>query len=167
MCISCGSLGRVKSKFIRSYYYPEHDTCAISPYCPLPSNHRVKGTKYLSELDCPKGKDRKDAIGVKGPWQCYDYVSHYDKSKYQQQKIEYEAGLRKSKPNGHRWCHYDRKKAVSFRFISKTVFKFAYDFAYDHRVMSFENVNLICVGIICMIVSACARALQRLRLQEK
>lgn len=44
------------------------------------------------------------------------YVGHYDPVKYQKQKTDYEKGLRKSKPNGRKWCSITKYEAKSCDF---------------------------------------------------
>jgi len=44
----------------------------------------------------------------------YEYFGHYDPKKYREQMEKYKQGLRKSRPNGRKWCKipysYSRKK---------------------------------------------------------
>jgi hypothetical protein len=78
---------------------------------------RVNGIKYKGENrkhlqgdlwtdeDDKAFNDKKNNIRIQyGGRRYYTYFGHYSPEKYREQMKRYEQGLRKSRPNGRRWC---------------------------------------------------------------
>jgi hypothetical protein len=74
----------------------------------------ITGDKYCSEYDPNSSADAKSWLQVEDKSKYYKvrskkkysrfYVGHYDAEKYLEQMDRYRSGMRKSRPNGRRWC---------------------------------------------------------------
>jgi hypothetical protein len=64
---------------------------------------RVRGYKYRRMEDI-NTLDKQSIYRVSGPKRWYTYMGHYDKDAYKKQMVNYRNGMRKSRPNGRRWC---------------------------------------------------------------
>jgi hypothetical protein len=130
-CPRCGKLGFLAWKWVRSSYYPKYASVNVTmleeELEKLKDNpddarqlkrvrwfqDRVKGEKYREKTwdkyrvgyGQPVPLDKKTAYRVKSRKYPHLYVGHHDPVKYKKQKAEFEAGMRKSKPSGRRWCY--------------------------------------------------------------
>lgn len=85
------------------------------------SRGRVRGKMYRGDIniktlndnekltDEDKNKEVYFRVSSKSKYP-HVYVRHYDKELYKQQKMKYEKGERKTKPDGKRWCYISDEK---------------------------------------------------------
>jgi hypothetical protein len=131
ICPLCGKPGFLAWKWVRSSYYPKYASVNVmmleEELEKLKDNpddarqlkrvrwfrDRVKGEKYREKTwdkyrlghEQPVPLDKKTAYRVRSAKYSHLYIGHHDPLKYEKQKREFEAGKRKSKPSGRRWCY--------------------------------------------------------------
>jgi hypothetical protein len=125
-CPRCGSIGYLTNRWVRSSYYPYHQSIDIdyfegarrrlskepndtySQSIVYELGKRIKGTQYQGE---PKKhfidynpQTSSSFYRISSEKYYHWYVGHYSGKKYQEQMRRYKNQGRRSRPNGRKWC---------------------------------------------------------------
>ena len=136
ICPKCGKNGFPSIRWVQSSYYPKISSLRIllfeefrkeltkrdskddSKIEQYKKSRRITGDKYRgkSNLDLFREtegwKDIEDKSGYykeRNKKHHRLYVGHYDSTKYFEQMHDYKKGIRKSRPNGRKWCLISKK----------------------------------------------------------
>jgi hypothetical protein len=81
----------------------------------------------------------KDEKATRSKEYLYTYVVHYDSEKYDRQKREYESGVRKSRPNGHRSYYIPVSGRIKRKRKKKAPITYELDKLYDSQPDRFKS----------------------------
>jgi hypothetical protein len=121
-CPECGRRGFLGKRWVRASRFPKYASVICERFKELEQKLAENPTdeslqKYVDTFrqkyvrgNYYRGNERREFVDWKAVFRVlsdryyYNYIGHYDPTKYQKQMIDYKNGKRKSRPNGRKWC---------------------------------------------------------------